>query len=284
MNRGSLFIIAGAMLWGTTGTTQAFAPEGASPLTIGAMRLLIGGGALLLIALFTRSFAQGGSWNIKHVLIGAFAVGAYQITFFKAVLASGVAVGTMVAISSSPVFAGVLGRIFLGEGLSKRWFVATFMAVLGCGLLIFSGDGSSGSVNFTGVLYALGAGLSYVTYTLVGKIMLQTKRDNAVVAVLFFGGAVVLSPLIFMYDISWVATSKGVITMTHLGLFATTLSYILFSKGLKSVPVAQTVTLSLAEPLTAALLGILVLGEAMNLMVGLGIGALFLGIAILSQE
>lgn len=283
MNKGIFFIIAAAVLWGTTGTTQAFAPVGASPLTVGAFRLLIGGSVLLLIAVADGSFRYGGRWNPVHMIIGALAVAAYQISFFSAVLLTGVAVGTIVAIGSGPAFAGILGRLFLGEHLGLKWYIATVLAVAGCTFLVFSG-GADVKVNPLGIFAALGAGFTYAVYTLAGKFMLETHRGNAVVAVMFFGGAVILTPLLFIYDVSWILTVSGVITMAHLGILATTLSYILFAKGLKTVSVSKTATLSLAEPLTAALLGVIVLGESLNMMVGTGIFCLFLGIAILSVE
>lgn len=42
-----VFILAAAMLWGTTGTAQALAPAGVNPLALGALRVAIGGIALL---------------------------------------------------------------------------------------------------------------------------------------------------------------------------------------------------------------------------------------------
>jgi len=283
MNQGIFFIIAAAVLWGTTGTSQAFAPVGANPLTVGAFRLLIGGFALVLVALAGRSFSGGGRWNPVHILVGALSVAAYQVTFFTAVKLTGVAVGTIVAIGSGPVGAGILGRFFLKEKLNFKWYIATALAVIGCTLLVLSGDGDV-SINPLGVVSAFGAGFSYALYTLIGKLMLETNKGNAVVAVMFFGGAVVMLPLLFLYDVSWIGTIQGVVTMAHLGLLATTLSYIFFARGLKTVSVSKTATLSLAEPLTAALLGVLVLGEALNAMVGAGIICLFTGIVILSIE
>ncbi|HFQ93738.1 MAG TPA: hypothetical protein ENK32_06995, partial [Anaerolineae bacterium] len=47
---GQWFVLAAAVLWGTTGTAQAFAPAGAHPLSVGAMRLLVGGVALFTLA------------------------------------------------------------------------------------------------------------------------------------------------------------------------------------------------------------------------------------------
>lgn len=270
------------MLWGTTGTTQAFAPVGASPMTVGAFRILIGGLGLVIVALAGRSFT-GFKWNPYHVLTGALSVAAYQVTFFTAVKLTGVAVGTIVAIGSGPVFAGIFGRFILGEELNLKWYTATLLAIAGCTLLVFSG-GSDVKVNPLGISAALGAGCSYALYTLTGKLMLVHNRGNAVVAVMFFGGALFLLPFLFINDVSWVMTTQGAVTMAHLGILTTTLSYILFAKGLKTVTVSKTTTLSLAEPLTAACLGIIVLGENLNTMVGSGILLLFLGILILSVE
>ncbi|MBN1449530.1 MAG: EamA family transporter, partial [Anaerolineales bacterium] len=46
-----LFVILASMLWGTTGTSQALAPEGATPASVGVVRMVIGGLALLLALL-----------------------------------------------------------------------------------------------------------------------------------------------------------------------------------------------------------------------------------------
>ena len=67
-----------------------------------------------------------------------------------------------------------------------------------------------------------------------------------------------------------------------LGLFATALAYLLFGKGLRQIPLATAVTLSLAEPLTAGTLGVLLLGEKLSLQAGLGILMIFSGLIVLS--
>jgi DME family drug/metabolite transporter len=47
---GQWLVLTAAVLWGTTGTAQAFAPIGVQPVVVGAVRLAIGGLALLLFA------------------------------------------------------------------------------------------------------------------------------------------------------------------------------------------------------------------------------------------
>ena len=77
---------------------------------------------------------------------------------------------------------------------------------------------------------------------------------------------------------------RGWISALILGLFATAAAYLFYGHGLKFVPVAKATTLTLAEPLTASLLGILVLGESFNTSAGLGIGMIILGLIILTYK
>jgi DME family drug/metabolite transporter len=46
---GAIFILSASFLWGTTGTAQALAPTNATPIAIGAMRIIIGSVALFIL-------------------------------------------------------------------------------------------------------------------------------------------------------------------------------------------------------------------------------------------
>lgn len=277
---GVWLILMAAVLWGTTGTSQALAPVGASPAVVGALRLAVGGGALLLLALWRGGLRGGGRWPFWATASAGGFVAAYQLCFFAAVAKTGVAVGTMVGIGSSPVLAGILVYLARGERPGRRWLAATVLAIVGCTLLLATGG--TVSVNPLGVILALGAGASYAAYTLAIKTLLDGRSADAVVAVAFCLGALLLSPLLVTADLSWLAAPRGLVVILHLGLLATALSYQLFGRGLRTVPVANAVTLSLAEPLTAAILGVTVVGERLTLPALTGIALLFSGLALLA--
>jgi DME family drug/metabolite transporter len=279
MTSGALLVLAAGVLWGTTGTTQALAPAGVSPTSIGAMRLVVGGGVLMLLALM-RGGLGAGRWPVFGTLLAGACVASYQLCFFAAVHRTGVAVGTLVGIGSSPVIAGLLGFIFRGERPGRRWLVATLFALAGCGLLV--AGGGKLSADPLGILLALGAGASYASYTMAIKGLLPGRTPDAVMAVVFCIGALLLSPLLFTEDLHWVAAPRGLAVVLYLGIVVTALSYWLFARGLKSIPVASAVTLSLAEPLTAALLGIMLLGERLSTAALAGIPLLFAGLAVLA--
>jgi DME family drug/metabolite transporter len=266
--QASLLVLLAAVLWGTTGTAQALIPGTPDPLGVGAVRIAIGGAALLLVARRGDGFSRGGRWTSWPVALAAFGVAAFQVLFFAGVERAGVAIGTVVAIGSAPAFAGVLGWAAARERPSPRWAVATAVAVLGAALLIAASAGGGGDA--VGVGLCLGAGASYATYAVASKQLMAAGHPSAaVMAVAFAGGAVLLLPLLVTRDISWLADGRGALVALHLGVVTTAVAYLLFGVGLSRIPVAVAATLSLAEPLTASLLGVLLLdghrrGEALR--------------------
>ena len=91
-------------------------------------------------------------------------------------------------------------------------------------------------------------------------------------------------PLLLKSDMEWLLQPRTIAVALHLGLAATALSYLLFARGLQSVQVATAVTLSLAEPMTAAILGVVIIGEQLNLQALCGISLIFSGLAVLVMK
>lgn len=279
---GHWYIIFAALLWGTTGTAQAFSPAGFDPKVIGALRLVIGGAALMFLAIKRKDMGRLKDWSFFPLLLAALLTASYQICFFSAVAKTGVAVGTIVGVGSAPIFGGLLGRIFRGEHLSRRWLMATILAICGCSLLSLS-DGDV-SVDTVGILFALGASISYSAYTLAIKGMLDKLPPNAIMAAVVCLAGVILSPILIDVDQQWLWQPRSIIVIFHLGIISMAASYWLFSRGLMTVPVSSATTLSLAEPATAAVLGIVVLGEQLTTQSFTGIALIFAGLVVLMTK
>lgn len=273
-----LLILLAAILWGTTGTTQAFAPETAHPIAIGATRLAVGGIFLGLMVLLIGKL-DFKHWPIKATILASLSMALYQPLFFSAVSITGVAIGTVVAIGSAPILSGLIEWLYLKKRPAKVWWCSTFLSIVGC-LLLFSNK-ESVYVDPVGIILALGAGLSFAIYALVSSTLVEGRSSLSVVAVVFTLSAVWLSPFLFIFDMSWILSVRGVGASLQLGIMATGIAYLLFAKGLIHVSASTAVTLTLAEPLTAAVLGVFLLGEYLNTTSWLGILFLLLGIGIL---
>jgi DME family drug/metabolite transporter len=277
---GRWLVLAAAALWGTTGTAQAFGPPAATPLAVGAIRLTIGALALLAVAASTGGLRRGPRLARRPLAVGAVAIAAYQLAFFAAVDRTGVAVGTLVGIGSAPIMAGVLEWAVNGRPPGRRWGAATALALAGCGLLLTAG--SEIDLDAQGIGLALLAGLAYAVYTLASKRLLDDEEPDRVMAAVFGWGAVLLLPVLVGSNLDWLAEPAGTMVALHLGVVTVGVAYALFARGLRRVPVATAVTLTLAEPLTAAALGVVVLGEVLGPLALAGVGLLFAGLAILT--
>src|SRR4051812_10487464 len=279
MVQARVLVLMSALCFATTGTAQALGPD-AAPAAVGAARVAVGGALLVLIAwrLVPRASRP---WSGTAVLAGAAGVAGYQLTFFAAVADTGVAVGTVVALGSGPVFAGVLARGVHHEPLTRRGTVATSLAVAGVAVLGGAGGGAGGSA--PRVLLALGAGLSYAVYTVAAKGLLTSGHaPEAVMARLFGLGGLALLPVLALSDPGDLASPGGVALAVYLGAVPTALAYVLFARGLRHLPAGEVATLTLAEPLTAAALGAIVLGERPGAIALVGFALVLAGFAVLA--
>lgn len=298
-------VLLAAVCFGTTGTAQALGPD-ADPLSIGAARLVIGGGALAVIAaipllagrrrrrLLLLAEADASptppaapprrpvpTWLL--IALGAAGVLAYQPAFFAGTAANGVAIGTVVALGSAPVLTGALDWLTRRRYPGGRWLAATAIATVGVALLAFASDGGHGPANPWGLAASVGAGLSYAVYTLAAKALIDRGwASNASMGALFGTAAAIALPILLLTDASWLTTPAGLAMALWLGLVTTTLAYVLFGFGLTGLAPATVSTLTLAEPLTAGLLGVLLLGEQLSAGAIAGLAVLATGIVVLA--
>jgi DME family drug/metabolite transporter len=282
-NHGYLFILGAAMLFGTTGTARAFAPEGMSPAFTGALRLAIGGPVLLaLTAAGNRPHLDEYRTPFGKTLLAVAGVCLFQICFFSAVLRTGVAVGTLVAIGSAPLVAGLIEAVFFHEKLTLHWLAAALLSIGGVGLLI--APGNELTIERTGVLLAVGSGIGYAVYQVTCKRLVGRHSPDRVMAVILCAGALAMTPCLTGPELHLLASPRGLATALFLGIFATAAAYALFARGLMLVPVSRAAVLSLVEPLTASLLGVFILGEHLPGRAWIGMALIIGGLVLVTRE
>ena len=285
-------MLLGAAAWGSTGTAAHFAPAGTSSASIGAARIALGGLLLLAFAVSTA----GRRLDIRRLLaasrraraalvLAAVAVGGYQLCFFTAVRMTGVAIGTVVAIGSAPVFTGALSRLTGGPRLDVRWMAATAAAAAGCVVLVTGGQAGgvgAGGVGAGGVGLALAAGCCYAIYAVAASRLIRAgNSETAVMGLLFGGAAVLLAPVLAAGSPGWLLTARGLALIAYLGVVTTALAYLFYGRGLRTVSAPVAVTLGLAEPVVAAILGLVVLGERLTITDFVGLALVGLALATL---
>ncbi len=280
--RAPVFVVAAAMLWGTTGTAQSLGPDAASSIAVGSSRNVVGALVLVAVAVGRGRFWQGAAALPRRPLVlAAAATAAYQLCFFGGVRLAGVAIGTVVGVGSGPVWGGLLGWFGRGERPGGRWGVATLLAVGGATLLATTtSDGDR--VDPLGIALALGAGLSYAAFALWSKDLTDDHDPDLVMTWVFTVSALLLLPVGLVAGIGPLVSRGGLGMVLWLGFGSLAASYLLFGRGIAGVAVATATTLSLAEPLTAATLGVVVLDEQLTAAAVAGMVLVFAGLALLA--
>jgi DME family drug/metabolite transporter len=273
-----LAIIGSAVLFGTTGTAKELGPDSAGALGVGAIRILFGAVTLWLIV---RRLPRWVDLRVHGALLlaGGLGVAAYQPGFFAGTERLGVALGTIIALGSGPLFAGLL-ELALGNRPNGRWLIATALSIVGGALLVAPGA-ADGNFSVTGLLAALTAGFGYALYAVVTKRLIMRGLGATVASAWQFSiGAVVLLPFLAGQPMGWLTTPSGLVMALWLGVAATGVAYLLYGYGLRSLDTATATTLTLAEPLTAAMIAMVVLDERLSAVEWVGAAVVLVGLAL----
>ncbi|GAB2834871.1 DMT family transporter [Microbacterium insulae] len=291
-----LAVLAAAMLFGTTGTSQALGPDATTPLSIGVVRMVIGGTGLAIIAFLlaarharrrppdTAAPPRLGWRALALMVLTGVCISIYQPLFFLGTSLNGVAVGTVVALGSAPILAGLLEWALTRRMPSPTWMGATALATLGVVLLGFGGEaGGSGGTDPVGLLGSIGAGASFAVIANAQRRLLDAGWDPfTVVGAMGASSALICAVAVPFVDLTWLAAPRGAAMALWLGLATISVAYVLFTWGLSGLTAATAATLTLGEPLTASILGIVVLGERLSALAIMGLVVLGAGLALLA--
>ncbi len=282
---------------------MALGPDDTTPLSVGAVRLVIGGTGLAVIAFVlarrharqapaaapprSLSLSRSGIRPLALMALTGFCLALYQPLFFLGTERNGVAVGTVVALGSAPILAGLLEWGLTRRVPSGTWMTATALATVGVVLLGFGGEaagsGGGGGTDPIGLLGSVGAGATFAVIANVQRRLLDEGWDPFTVVGSMGASSAVMSALVLPFvDLSWLATTAGLVMALWLGIATISIAYVMFTWGLGGLTAATAATLTLGEPLTASILGIVVLGERLSVLAIVGLAILATGLALLA--
>jgi DME family drug/metabolite transporter len=241
-------------------------PAHADTASVACLRLLVGGAALLLISLRGGAGRASAPWRRTTritTLVGAAGVVVFQLGYFLAVERTGVAVGTIVTIGSGPAFAGLIEAARVRHRPCPAWLIGTAACVGGVSLMGLAGAEVQGDA--LGMLLAVAAGAGWAVFSSAGKQQIERGVDStAALAAVFCGGAVAMAPLLAFHSPAWVGTPRGAMVALYLGAVSVGAAYTLYGFALRHLTAASVITLTLLEPLTATVLGVVVVHEGVR--------------------
>ncbi|TDC92936.1 EamA family transporter [Actinomadura sp. 7K507] len=265
------------IVWGSTyAVTTELLPPG-RPLLTALLRALPAGLALLAI---TRTLPRG-AWIGRAAILGALNIGAFFPLLFLAAyrLPGGVAA---VLGAVGPLFALGFAAMLLSERPTSRKVLAGLAGMLGVSLVVLRADAA---LDTAGIIAGLAGAASMSAGTILTK---RWGRPEGVGALAFTGwqltaGGLLLLPLALLVEGAPPALDGHAIAgYLYLGVAGTAVAYWIWFRGISRIPATSVAFLALLSPLSAAVIGWVVLGQALSPLQLLGM-AIALGGTLLGQ-
>ncbi|NCN04406.1 MAG: DMT family transporter [Spirochaetales bacterium] len=189
-----------------------------------------------------------------------------------------------IIIAAIPGVVALASGFFLKEHLSARGWFGAFLSILGIGIMTFLvPDSPTQSQSLVGNLFALGAVLAAVVYTLLTRHL--SKRVSSLqltgyqmfyAGLFFFPGLLVQGSEIF----GAIPPFSVVVAFGFLVLVATFGAFLGFNYALSRIPAPQASMFLNGIPVVTVVVGWLVLGETLTLVQGAGGGLALLGVML----
>ncbi|MBJ7554568.1 DMT family transporter [Marinomonas spartinae] len=291
VSRGLFYVCFAAIAWGTGGAVAAILySNGLGPVAVSFWRFAIGMLVLALVALIMNSKEKRRAMGAfirerwRRMMVIGMGLAIYQTAYFAAVQYSGLAVATIVTLGLGPVLMAIGSYLTMNERISRTGALIMAFAILGLGLLTWGGE--IGSHSLLGLAFAVLSSICYACVTLITRAMgrhAYIDRFN----VTFFGiviGTLCLLPFALFEGLTSRSGTifQSVVFLSYLGVVPTAAAYILFNAGLSSVRATTASVMVLIEPVTAALIAVLFLGETLTPIAVFGVTILMASVVILA--
>ncbi|MFC4004649.1 DMT family transporter [Prauserella oleivorans] len=277
---GSASLLLAGVLWGTGGIAGSILSTQANlhPLSVAAYRLLLGG-VFTVLALGLAGRLRGLPRTpeaVRRLVTAGALLALFQACYFVSVELTSVSVATMTTIGSVPVFVAVATAVLERRRPHPATALSIAGALAGLALLTWSPEGTGDRWRFlAGLGVALTAGAGFATLTMVTRKPVAGLDPLRTTAFGCLIGGLALLPVAVWLGAAAPMRPDVVAVAVYLGAVPTALAYAAYFRGLRAAQPVLAALSTLLEPLTAAVLSVLLLGDRLGVVGWCG-GALLL--------
>ena len=284
-NRGRFLVISAGIFWGCTGLfVRRLTALGLMPMEIAFFRLVV---ALTIFSCYLLIGRRKDILTVKRKDLPVFiAAGLVSLTFFNFFYFNSIIYSTVaIAVSllyTAPAFVVLLSAVLFRERITARKAIALVIIFAGCVCAsgVFIGDQM---ISPRGLFFGIGSGICFGMFSIFSRVLLN--RGYEALTVSFFSLVVGLAGTAFFVNVPAliVALTPTVIVYgIAIGVICSFLPYLLYPAGLQYLETGEAAMLVTSEPLTAAVVSVVFIGEPLTVSVSTGIFLIIAGIVFMN--
>jgi drug/metabolite transporter (DMT)-like permease len=228
----------------------------------------------------------------KRDLLFLFAMTVAGVVVFNVLLFTGLqtvtAVRSSVLIALSPSAVALILVIFFREPAGKNTVTGITVAFVGAIITITDGNPAAalaGGIS-VGDLYLLGCVVAWAVYTILARYAMKNLTALTVLTYSSVIGTVLLTPFAFRPGVIAELTSQSAGTwagLLYLSIGAAGIAYLFYYQGIRDVGANGAAIFLNLEPVSAILLGVLLLGETLTTPVLIGAILVIAGLYLVNK-
>lgn len=278
-----------AVIWGGTFIAGRMLGPECGPFTGAFLRFVAANAVLLPCWLATEGRPSRMDARLILLVIGLGATGVFAYNgFFLWGLKHVPAGRAAIIVAGNPVFIALLSRLLFKEPLTRTKIAGVAMCLTGAAVVIgrgnplalFSGGLSLGDMAITGAMF------SWVAYSLLGKQAMGRVSPLAAVTLSCLAGMLMLLPPALSEGLRVQAarlTYTGWASILFLGVLGTGVGFLWFYQGIRAIGASKAAVFINFVPVSAAIMGALILGEPIDASILAGGALVLTGVALTNR-
>lgn len=261
-------ILSAAVLWGMIPIFyHMMYSSGLSRMQTITIRFTLAAlGYVIYLLMKDKELLRIKHWSHLRYFIGTgvCSLAAFNFCYITCIQYAGVAVAALL-LYTAPIFVMLMSMVLFHEKLTGQRLAALGLTIFGCAFVsgMFSG---TNTVQPIALVWGLASGFGYALYSIFSKFALKHYEPETITAYTTVFAALATLPL----SEPTVLCKKILEPTVCLGgvgaaLLCTILSYLLYTSGLSKTSASTAAILSTLEPVTAAILGALLLHESVSI-------------------
>lgn len=277
-----IYIITAGILWGTSGLfVNALKGYGYSSLQMTAMRGLVSFICMLgYVLIKDRGLLKIKPFDLLFFLGNGVALFLTAFLYYTNIQLTSVATAVVI-MYTMPIIVMIYSVIFFKEKITALKIIATITMLVGCGLV--SGIVGGFKMNPLGLFIGILSGFTYSAYSILTKIEFKRGADPITTSLYSFGfmSVVALSVCEPLKIVERTTSVKAFILLIGLGVVTFVIPYFLYTLSLKYLPAGTASSLSIIEPMAAAVFAVIFLEQVPDLLTGSGIALIIFAVFLL---